>query len=109
MAAEAKSAFGSFREVAQDLLVPELKAVKVAVDSLRTETKMSIDALRNETRASSEALRNENKILFEALRQEMKLRDELFVQTMRSLSDKLDYAIDIRERLATLEARMPKQ
>jgi hypothetical protein len=79
MAVEAKSVVGSLREVMQDLLVPELKAVKVSIDSLRSETKVSLDSLR----------------------QEMRLRDEMSAQSMRSLSEKLDYAIDIRERLAS--------
>jgi hypothetical protein len=39
----------------------------------------------------------------------MRLRDEMSAQAMRSLPEKLDYAIDIRERLASLEARMPRQ
>lgn len=46
---------------------------------------------------------------FDALRQEMRLRDEMNAQAIRSLIDKLDFAIDIRERLASLEARMPRQ
>lgn len=36
-----KNIFESFREVEKDLLVPELKAVKVSVDSLRTEMKLT--------------------------------------------------------------------
>jgi hypothetical protein len=87
MAVEAKSVVSSLREVMQDLLVPELKAVKVSIDSLRSETKVSLDSLR----------------------QEMRLRDEMSAQAMRSLPEKLDYVIDIRERLASLEARMPRQ
>ena len=87
MAVEAKSVVSSLREVMQDLLVPELKAVKVSIDSLRSETKVSLDSLR----------------------QEMRLRDQMSAQAMRSLPEKLDYAIDIRERLASLEARMPRQ
>ncbi len=50
----------------------------------------------------------------------MKLRDEKMEQLVRSgddkntqalanLSQKLDFAIDIRERLASLEARLPRQ
>ena len=31
----------SFRDVVQDLLVPELKSVKVAIDSLRTEMQLA--------------------------------------------------------------------
>jgi hypothetical protein len=39
----------------------------------------------------------------------MRLRDEMSAQAMRNLSEKLDFAIDIRERLASLEAQMPRQ
>ena len=87
MAIEAKSTLGSFREVAQDLLVPELKALKVSMDSMRSEMNISLGSLSKE----------------------MQLRDEMNAQAMRGLSQKLDFAIDIRERLATLEARMPRQ
>ncbi|HEY0263757.1 MAG TPA: hypothetical protein VGC07_04470 [Granulicella sp.] len=66
----------SFRDVVQDLLVPELKSLKVSIDSLRTE---------------------------------MTLRDEKQAQAIQFLSEKLDFALDIRERLATLEARLPRQ
>jgi hypothetical protein len=44
-----------------------------------------------------------------SLSKEMQLRDEMNAQAIRGLSQKLDFAIDIRERLATLEARMPRQ
>jgi hypothetical protein len=76
MAVAAKNIVDSLRDVVQDLLVPELKALKVSMDSIRTE---------------------------------MRVRDEKNDQAMRHLSEKLDFAIDIRERLASLEARMPRQ
>ncbi len=87
MSVAAKTVVDSLREVMQDLLVPELKAVKVSVDSLRNEMKTSLDSLR----------------------QEMHLRDENQARSIQHLSEKLDFAIDIRERLASLEARLPRQ
>lgn len=84
-AMKSKNAVDSLREVVQDFLVPELKSVKVSIDSLHTELKNSIDALRNEVR----------------------LQDEKQTQAIKHLSEKLDYAINIRERLAALEARTP--
>ncbi len=93
-AGTAKNAVGSFREVVQDLLVPELKAVKVSVDALHSE----MGYLRAEMKSSIDALRSE-----------MKLRDELQSQAMRTLAEKLDFAIDVRERLASIEARLPRQ
>jgi ribulose kinase len=74
----AKSMIESLREVVQDLLVPELKSVKVSIDSLRSEM----------------VLRDEK------LEQFIKLGLENQASAIRHLSEKLDFAIDIRERLA---------
>ncbi len=98
MAVAAKTIVDSLREVMQDLLVPELKAVKVSVDSLRNEMKLSNDSFREEMK-----LRHEN------LERMIQRGDERSEQLIHSLSEKLDFAIDIRERLASLEARLPRQ
>lgn|SRR5487761_569708 len=98
MAVAAKTIVDSLREVMQDLLVPELKAVKVSVDSLRNEMKLSNDSFREEMK-----LRHEN------LERMIQHGDERSEQLIHSLSEKLDFAIDIRERLASLEARLPRQ
>ena len=82
-----KNMVESLREVVQDLLVPELKSVKVSIDSLRTEMQLRDERTQQIIRSGDE--KNENAI--------------------RSLSEKLDFAIDIRERLASLEARLPRQ
>jgi hypothetical protein len=87
MAASAKTIVDSLREVVQDLLVPELKALRVSVDSMKTEMQ-----LRDEKTHT-----------------ELRLREERTQDSIRSLSQKLDFAIDIRERLAALEARLPRQ
>jgi hypothetical protein len=76
MTIAAKNIVESLRELIQDILVPELKALKASMDAIRSE---------------------------------MKVRDEKNEQAMRYLAEKLDFAIDIRERLASLEARMPRQ
>lgn len=120
MATAAKNIVESLREVMQDLLVPELKAVRASVDSLRSETKTSIDALRSETKTSLDSLRSETKTSMDALRSEMVLRDDRLelairsgldntTEAIRQLAAKLDNTISIRERLASLEARMPQQ
>jgi hypothetical protein len=70
-----KNAVESLREIVQDLLVPELKAIKATMEGIRIE---------------------------------MQLRDEKQTQAIQALSDKLSYAIDIRERLASVEARLPR-
>jgi hypothetical protein len=81
-----KSSVDSLREIVQDLLVPELKALKVEMTSVRGELVTGL----------------------EAIRVEMRLRDEKQTQAIQALSDKLNYAIDIRERLASVEARLPR-
>jgi hypothetical protein len=87
MAAAAKTIVDSLREVVQDLLVPELKALRVSVDSMKVEMQLRDEKVHTELR----------------------LRDERMQDSIRSLSQKLDFAIDIRERLAALEARLPRQ
>jgi hypothetical protein len=87
MAVPAKNIVESFREVVQDLLVPELKALRVSFDSMKVEMQLRDEKVHTELR----------------------LRDERMQESIRGLSQKLDFAIDIRERLAVLEARLPRQ
>jgi excinuclease UvrABC helicase subunit UvrB len=101
MNASAKTVIDSFREAVQDLLVPELKALRVSVDAIKTEMQLrderlqeSIDGVRTELRVRAESLHNENQLMRESV---------------QNLAQKLDFAIDIRERLAALEARLPRQ
>jgi hypothetical protein len=82
------------KEVAQDLLVPELKALRMSVDSMRTEMQ-----LRDEK--TQESIRHLDLRTQESIRH----LDERTQESVRHLSEKLDFAIDIRERLAALEAR----
>jgi hypothetical protein len=116
MAETAKNVLGSFREAIQDLLVPELKALRVSVDSLRTEMHLRTDSLQREMQLRDETLRAELKLRDEnlkaemqAVRTEMHAGDKTTQDALQALGQKLDFAIDIRERLVVLEARLPKQ
>ncbi|AFL87249.1 hypothetical protein Terro_0927 [Terriglobus roseus DSM 18391] len=91
-------AFSSFRETVQDLLVPELRAIKVQIESLTQEMR-----LRNEQLVQEMRLRDEQ------LMQEMRLRDERQTKAIDRLSEKLDFSMEFRDRLTQLEARLPKQ
>lgn len=101
----AKTMVESFREVVQDLLVPELKALRVSVDALRTEMHLRTDGLQKEMQLRDEALRAELRLRDDGLRIETQsARSELY-----ALGQKLDFALDVRERLTALEARLPRQ
>ncbi len=105
VADSAAKTVGSFREAIQDLLVPEMRSMKVSIDALRTEMLLRDERQTKATEALSEQLSSAIKSLTE----EMRLRDTHQSQNMQALSQKLDFAIDIRERLAQVEARLPKQ
>ena len=90
----AKNVVESFRDVVQDLLVPELKAVKVSVDALHSE----VGYLRMELKLRDEKLE-------ELIRHGVE-RNERAIQ---GLGQRLDDAIEVRERLAAIEARLPRQ
>lgn len=105
MAESARTVIDSFRGAVQDLLVPELKALRVSVDSLRTEMLLHDEKLQE----SIEATRAELRQSADAVKTELRLRDEHMHESVRALSQKLDFAIDVRERLASLEGRLPRQ
>ncbi len=117
---KAKNAVESLRDVVQDLLVPELKAIKSELESIRRENRSELDSLhtevrsgdeatRNELRAGYEALRNELRAGDEAIRTELRLRDEKQAQAIEALSDKVGYMLHVRERLAVLEDRAKRE
>ena len=107
-----KNAVESLRDIVQDLLVPELKAIKTELESQRRENKITSDSIRGE---------------LDAIRVEMRLRDEKQTQALHSLetkqseamlalrtetglrfeqlNDRLGTLLEVRERLAVLEDR----
>ena len=88
----------SLREVVQDLLVPELKSVQISVGFLRAGMKLRDEKMEQLVHMGDEKIE-------ERIRQD----DEKGEQAIKSLSEKLHFAIDIRERVASLEARAPRQ
>jgi hypothetical protein len=100
-AMKVKSSVESLREIVQDLLVPELKALKVDTSSIRHEMTSSLDALRTEMRLRDEkqaqAIKHIDDKLTEATRH--------ISENIKQLSDKLDSSVECRERLAALEAK----
>jgi hypothetical protein len=84
MAASAKMIVDSLREIAEDILVPELKSLKVSIEGLRTEMQMGDQRLQD----SVDALRAEMKLRDERLHSEMRLRDEQMQEsTRRAISE----------------------
>ncbi len=121
-----KNTVESLRDIVQDLVAPDLKALRVTVDShrnentiqfealrreidaLRDEVRSSSDTLRSEMRSSNEALRSEMRSSNEALRTEMRVRDEKQSIALQAIADKLGTILEVRERLAVLEDRLPR-
>jgi hypothetical protein len=67
MASAARNVVESLRDVVQDLLVPEFKALKVSVDGLRED----MHELRSDVKESADSLW-----------QEMRLRDQMSAQAL---------------------------
>ena len=97
-----------FKEVLQELIIPELKEIKseqknlhTQIDSLQSET----DSFRNEINVKVDSLRNEMKVEVGSLRNEMgAFRNEMRAE-IRRMDDKLDIALEVRKRLAVLESK----
>lgn len=82
-----KNAVESLRDVVQDLLVPELKAIKAELESTRREMRADFDAIRVE----------------------MKFRNEKQTQAIQALSEKVGLMMEVPGRLAVLEDRAKRE
>jgi len=116
MSIPARNIIESSRDIVQDFLVPELKAVKVSVESVRLELKMSfdsldhkIDALRTENRLRDEKLEQIVRSGFEKMEILIRTGDEKNAVAIANLSDKMDERLAFRDQLAAIEARLPRQ
>ena len=171
LAGTTAKAVGSFREAIQDLLVPELRALKASMDALRTEMQLrneqqakateelnkrqtlvsealgdrltrSIEAMDKRQMVAAQALSDSIRAMDERQTGAIRAMDERQTETIRALderqtkstetmgarltqalesltaemrlrdthlSQKLDVAMDVRDRLAQVEARLPKQ
>jgi len=91
MTSGTRTVVDSFREAIQDLLVPELKALRVSVDSLRTEMHLRTDSLQREMQLRDETLRAELKLRDENLRAEIHAGHKITQDALQGLSQKLDF------------------
>jgi hypothetical protein len=66
---DGKNILETFRDVAQDLLVPPLKALEVEMKSLRIESNVTGEAIREEMRLTNSAIREEMKLNSQLLRE----------------------------------------
>jgi len=72
------------KQAMQDLVAPQLESLKGDIQTLRAEVQGDIHALRAEVQGNHAALTSE----------------------IRRVDDKLTWALDLRERIATIEAKL---
>jgi hypothetical protein len=119
---------GGFREITQDLVAPELRAVKTSIESLTQELRLRSEALSHEMKLRNDSLlenlSKEIHLRTESLKEELRLRDSVqsaniqrlensqtsLTDAVKDLARKIDgMNLDLRERVAALEARAPRQ
>jgi DNA repair exonuclease SbcCD ATPase subunit len=114
-AMKTKSSIDSVREIVQDFLVPELKAVKVSIESLQIEMRLRDEKQTQAIMHLDDKLTQSTKNLGDKLTQSTRNLDDKLTQStqylsenIRQISDKIDSSAELRERLASLEARLPR-
>lgn len=90
------------KTVLQEVVVPDLKDVKSDLHAFRGEMRVEIKRLDEKINAGM--ARHDDKI--ESFRNEMRTEIKRVDQRIQSLDDKLDVAMQIRERLAALESKV---
>ena len=81
-------AVGSFREAVQDLLVPELRAMKVSIDSLTQEMRLRNEQVTQELRMRTDQLQQEMRMRDTNQREELRVRDEQQKTAIAAMSDR---------------------
>lgn len=114
----AVNSYQAVKQAMQDLIAPQLEslrgditAVGASVGALRAEMQSEFKAVRTEMRADMTDLRGEMAEMrgdMQALRAELNgLRGETSANINR-LDERLTIAIDVRERIVALEARLAR-
>ncbi len=111
-AMKSKNAVESLREIVQDLPVPELKSIKVSIDSLHTERQLrdekqtqAVQYVSQKFDQSVQQLSQKIDSVDEKQTQAVQHLSQKLDQSFQQLSQKIDLALDIRERIIALEAR----
>jgi len=116
MSVPAKNIIESSRDIVQDFLVPEMKAVKATVESLGIQLRVvadslthQMDSLRIEIKLRDEKLEQMIRYGFEKMELLIRTGDEKNAVAISNLSEKLDERLAYRDQLASIEARLPRQ
>jgi hypothetical protein len=93
----------------EDIIAPEIRAIHGEIGTLRVEIHRldeKVDSLRNELNAKIDALRTESTTKIDALEGKLIAEIRRLDGRIESLERELKTAIDIRERLVALEAKV---
>jgi chromosome segregation ATPase len=108
--------YDTVKQAIQDIVAPQLQELKGDIAGFRGEIKGEITGLRAEITGLRAEVRQIEKRMedgFASIRNEMSVRfaalDEKFSQRLDHTNQRLDDALEIRERLAALEARVAAQ
>ncbi|MBI3769159.1 MAG: hypothetical protein HY271_11805 [Deltaproteobacteria bacterium] len=94
----AANIYQAVKQAMQDLIAPQLESLKGDIGALRAD----LGAVRAETGAEFGAVRAE----IGALRSEMRAGQLALGAEIRRIDDKLTWALDLRERIVAIEARL---
>ncbi|MBE7444691.1 MAG: hypothetical protein HS132_05375 [Planctomycetia bacterium] len=85
------SVYEQVKQALQDVVAPELKSIQVEIRRLDDKIDTKIESLKTEIKRLDDKVEN---------------LDKRLSSKIDSLDDKIDTAIQIRERLASLEAKL---
>jgi len=92
--------YQAVKQAMQDLVAPQIESIKGEITALRAEVRGEVSALRGEMNGLDGEMTG--------LRGEMNgLRAEVAANFAR-LDERLTMALDLRERIVALEARLPR-
>jgi uncharacterized protein (DUF3084 family) len=101
----AANIYQAVKQAMQDLIAPQIESLKGDIGGLKAE----IGAVRSEigaVRIEIGAVRTEMRTEIGALRSEMQAGQLALASEIRRIDDTLTWALDLRERIVAIEARL---
>ncbi len=97
----AANIYQAVKQAMQDLVAPQLEALKGEITTVRGD----IGGLRTDVRRVEETLTSEIRRVDEKLSGEIRRVDDKLSAEIHRIDEKLTWALDLRERIVVLEAR----
>ncbi|MBI3770977.1 MAG: hypothetical protein HY271_21105 [Deltaproteobacteria bacterium] len=105
----AANIYQAVKQAMQDLIAPQIESLKGDIGAVRADigaVRSEVQAVRSEMQAVRSEMQVSHGALADRLTTEVRRVDDKLSTEIRRIDDKLTWALDLRERIVAIEARL---